>query len=833
MQFTEAEAVEVKDWVVKKLEHISDADSDVLADYVLALIRSDAPDEEIKKASLENLEDFLRENTAQFVDEIFEKFNPKKPEPPTAPAAVASRQQQVQQQQQFLNPTAASFEGNNVPQMQQQQPYGQQQFPTGPANANNRGGGFDNNTSRKRSFNEHAGGEEQMISRDTNRQFKQPRRGGMGMGMGMGMGRGDHRMGGGGRPQHPAQFPQAGQQPGGGAGFPGMPPAPPGFPPFDPNDPMAAMLAIQNMFPQMPGMPPMPQVPTPGGSGGGSGGQQGQGRAGSSPPARIAQRCKDYDTQGFCVLGSTCPYLHGVEHVVAAEEDGGEYDPTNARIIDTKATNGANGGQRSSPFRGNGRERGGRGRGARGGGGRGDFNSSQRRNRADFSLAGPNDDKSITTIVVEQIPEEKFNEESIRGFFSEFGEIVDVTLQAYKHLALVKYDSYASARKAWASPKVIFDNRFVKVYWYKPNANAKEGGGGGGRPSGAGAESRPEEPAFDKEEFEKQQADAQRAYEEKVKKRKEAEEAREKLEKQKEELFKKQQEERAKLMERLGGKDASNGSTPAREGSQENGNGRGATPATAQVDDNASEQTKALRAQLAALEAEAKSLGIDPEQQQNGDWSSSSYRGRGRGRGGFRARGGFAPRGRGGGYDPSYRGGAGYRGRGGPPRGGGAGGRGGVLRLDNRPKRVAISGVQFDAARDEALRQFLVGVGGFDSIEQNPSRPDSQIVSFKDRYMAEQLMYGPSDIPEVGKVEFSWVAGPAPPTAGSSSGAAGATPGQNGGDDGDTMMGGAGAGESDPLAAMRKDGNGNGNGGGGGHEVDYDVAEVDDGWGIE
>lgn len=40
----------------------SDADSDVLADYVLALIRTDAPDEEIKKASVENLEDFLKES---------------------------------------------------------------------------------------------------------------------------------------------------------------------------------------------------------------------------------------------------------------------------------------------------------------------------------------------------------------------------------------------------------------------------------------------------------------------------------------------------------------------------------------------------------------------------------------------------------------------------------------------------------------------------------------------------------------------------------------------------------------------------------------------------
>src|SRR4051812_18777684 len=41
----------------------SDADSDVLADYVLALIRSDAPDDEIRNTSVENLEDFLRERT--------------------------------------------------------------------------------------------------------------------------------------------------------------------------------------------------------------------------------------------------------------------------------------------------------------------------------------------------------------------------------------------------------------------------------------------------------------------------------------------------------------------------------------------------------------------------------------------------------------------------------------------------------------------------------------------------------------------------------------------------------------------------------------------------
>jgi hypothetical protein len=45
----------------------SDADADVLADYVLALIRSDAPDEDIRKVSVEQLEDFLKERKSHIL----------------------------------------------------------------------------------------------------------------------------------------------------------------------------------------------------------------------------------------------------------------------------------------------------------------------------------------------------------------------------------------------------------------------------------------------------------------------------------------------------------------------------------------------------------------------------------------------------------------------------------------------------------------------------------------------------------------------------------------------------------------------------------------------
>ena len=41
----------------------SDADSDVLADYVLALIRADTPEPELRANAIENLEDFLKERS--------------------------------------------------------------------------------------------------------------------------------------------------------------------------------------------------------------------------------------------------------------------------------------------------------------------------------------------------------------------------------------------------------------------------------------------------------------------------------------------------------------------------------------------------------------------------------------------------------------------------------------------------------------------------------------------------------------------------------------------------------------------------------------------------
>ncbi|KAI9830912.1 MAG: hypothetical protein M1819_005294 [Sarea resinae] len=715
LQLDEEEVAPLKKWVVKRLEDISDADSDVLADYVLALVRSEAPDEEVKSTSRENLEDFLKDHTANFVDDIFNVINTKSYLPgqsaPNFPPSASPP----------FNPPSGPA---NVP-------YGQPTKVDGNGLSLGR-----SDQSRKRSYNDHEqsepGDPHYGRSAGGERSFKQMRRGGTRGGRAdrvsrQGFQNQDVAMGGvPGLPRSPS------------VAFPGMPPLPPGFP-FDPNDPMGAIMAMQAMgFPPLPGMPPFPQagsptdfVPT---------GQRPPGA--DVPPAnKINERCKDYDQKGYCALGSTCPYEHGTDHIIVPGQSD-EYDPSNSSIMTDvrKTSNGANG---FSPH-GNSTRGGDRGRGR--GRGRGDHFNQRGRGRAEFSHAGPNHDRSITTIVVEQIPEEKFNEEAVREFFSEFGNIDEVAMQAYKRLALVKFDDWSSAKRAYDSPKVIFDNRFVKVYWYKPDSvpTPPVGAGRGSQPP------KPEEPKIDLAEFEKKQADVQKAHEEKMKKIKETESAKEALEKRREELLRSQQEEKKKLMERLAkaGK-ASSGSpsaagTPVPDGKENEAHAE--TP-------KSSAQTEALRAQLAALEAEAKSLGLDTALPDD----SSSRGGRGGARGSYRGRGGFVPRARG--YYPSYRGG--YVGRGGAPRGGA---RGGVAyKLDNRTKKVAVSGVEFDTTKDESLRQYLLGIGEFENIEANPDRKDSQIITFKDRGTAEKFMYSGKDIPSVGKVDFSWINTPLPP----------------------------------------------------------------------
>lgn len=649
MPLDDAETELLKKWIIKKLESISDADSDVLADYVLALAKTDDPESLAKTNCVENLRDFLTDSTESFVNELFnaittKSFDPSRPAPkPTAPVYQPPKRSSLEQSLQ--------------------------------------------NQSRKRSYHDWDRDDGASWNGHTpsyqsgDRPVKQARRGGRG---------GRHAQ----TPTQANEFqpfaPPSHHRP-----LSQMPMLPPGMPQIDPNDPMAAMLAMQQAFVsamQNGGSPP---------------------NINAFAPPRMAQRCRDYDTKGFCSQGASCPYEHGNDHFVTPGA-GQEYDPNNAALFNiTPSKTGQFNTSANERGRGGGRGRA-RGNNWRGGG-----------KRAEFSKVGPNRDKSVTSIVIEQIPEDKCDEQPIREFFSDFGEIQEIDLQPEKKLAVVKFDSNEAARAAYESPKVVFDNRFVKIYWYRPDKiagstqdNAKPVNGH----HESGDVDMNEEDKIDPVEFAKKQEEAQRKHEEAKKQREDAVKQREDLD-----AKLRQMDAERKKMNDLLAKKANKAQSPVAESPSTNGAGD-------------SDQTKALKAQLAKLEAEAKSLGIDTESPTNDYGTSPSYRGRG----------GYRGRGRGRGFQPGFRGGW----HGSAARGGA------VMRLDNRSKTVAVTFADgsFDK-HDEALRQYLL-FNGLDSacITRHPDRSDTALVHFGQRFEGDNFMAAAnkSELLHIGRVEMSW-----------------------------------------------------------------------------
>ena len=628
----------------------------MLADYVLALLRHDGDTETVRALCMAEIPDFLKEDSTVFVQDVFDAIQYKS-YLPGAPPAPQRRSSVPGGASSFAPPTGPSMPGLGM--LQQGRHGGQNGIDGG----------------RKRRYD--GTGDSQMGGMgmgDVNgRTYKQPRRGGM---PGRGGYDGFNGRGGGysGRPTP--------------MGAPGFPPPidqsmlPPGLPPLDPNDPQSLLNAMQMMqnMQQALGLPPSN---SPG--------------LGGPPPVPNHQprrgRCRDYDQKGFCARGNTCMFEHGENSIWVPPKKPDEYDPATAGLLPNSDRNPNMGGSGGfNNFRGNDR---GRGRGAPNRGDRGNQhgNMGRRNGRAEFSSDKPNYDRSKTKIVVENIPEEKFTEDDVREFFSQFGNIVEVSMRPYKRLAIVKFEDYDAAQAAYSSPKVIFDNRFVKVYWYTNLENLPQPpstvAGANGTPTkrensskpSFKAEARDDEPAIDPEEFARKQQEAQKAHEEKAKKKAEMEVARKELEKRSEELKKSQAEEKRKLLEKINAKEGKLGGSM---------NG----VAKSEGDEKPS-QTESLKAQLAALQAEADSLGLPGLDQPLTEDISFGYRGRGRGRGGYRGRGTFAPRG--------FRGG--YRGRGGAPFGGGTS----VKRLDNRPKTIALTGVDFtESSHEEALRGYLL-----------------------------------------------------------------------------------------------------------------------------
>ncbi|XP_017276923.1 RNA-binding protein 27 isoform X3 [Kryptolebias marmoratus] len=79
----------LKSWLAKLLEPICDADPSALANYVVALVKKDKPEKELKALCADQLDVFLQKETMGFVDKLFESLstknylgNPAAKEPP-------------------------------------------------------------------------------------------------------------------------------------------------------------------------------------------------------------------------------------------------------------------------------------------------------------------------------------------------------------------------------------------------------------------------------------------------------------------------------------------------------------------------------------------------------------------------------------------------------------------------------------------------------------------------------------------------------------------------------------------------------------------------------
>ncbi|KAF9161814.1 hypothetical protein DFQ26_004136 [Actinomortierella ambigua] len=277
----------------------------------------------------------------------------------------------------------------------------------------------------------------------------------------------------------------------------------------------------------------------------GRGGAPGGGGMGFGQERR-RPRCRDYDQKGYCMRGDQCPYDHGDDRIVVDELPRMPFDmmaggrPGNGPPMmhgNMPGMPGMDGNPAAPQFYGQGQVhdpsmmggagagthphmeggmagRGGMGmgmgmgmRGARGasrgmrGGGRGRSSPYGSGGSGSGSTGGPGrfagavGNKERNQLVVENIPQEFNTIDQVNNYFKKFGPLSNIQVDQIARKALIQYATHEEAHAAYSSPEVIFNNRFVKVYWLPEdqhgtivNTTLPPGGVGRGRggPGGLG-----------------------------------------------------------------------------------------------------------------------------------------------------------------------------------------------------------------------------------------------------------------------------------------------------------------------------------------------------------
>ncbi|OBZ79524.1 hypothetical protein A0H81_00580 [Grifola frondosa] len=338
------------------------------------------------------------------------------------------------------------------------------------------------------------------------------------------------------------------------------------------------------------------------------------------------------------------------------------------------------------------------------------------------------------TLVVEKIPEDKLSLGAVNDWFKQFGTVTNVAVDAVNAKALVSFSSHEEAHAAWNSKEAVFGNRFVKIFWHRP----MEGHGQvGARMLAASA---PLVANMAKEPTPSAEAPppAPQVPSTPVHARKASTSSAAAALAARHRLLEQQIAEQKSLMALLS-------MISRREEGYHAKKPRGITPRLedherlererldrelelhhAVAEGDAEENTDDLKARLDKLKAEAAVLGLPEAESPYTNSSYRPYRGRGRGgRGFFRGamRGGAVPR---------------------------------SMKLDNRPKKLLIKGAGRDAV--QAVRDWYETTGQVESLDATDS--GDIIVSFRSRNAAELGLAKGTSISAVGPVQISWYTQP-------------------------------------------------------------------------
>ncbi|KAG7450293.1 uncharacterized protein BT62DRAFT_991286 [Guyanagaster necrorhizus] len=366
------------------------------------------------------------------------------------------------------------------------------------------------------------------------------------------------------------------------------------------------------------------------------------------------------------------------------------------------------------------------------------------------------------TLVVEKIPDDKLSLEQVNDWFKKFGKVTNVAIDRPHGKALVSFEEHREAYAAWKSEDAVFNNRFVKVFWHRPmeghgqigarmlaasapivaNISAKAASAVLPAASVTSPTTPIRKSSVPSSSSTITLAEKQRRLEQHIAEQKSLMAS----------LAAASGEEKKGIMARLRklGDEITLTSSSVKSNSTPMKTHSNPTQATderqqqerARLDkeldfhssvtaiEGEGETAEDLKAKLERLKAEAASLGLSDAEPNYGG-SHRPYRSRGRG----------PPR--------SF-----YRGAG---RGVGRA----SMKLDNRPKRLLVRGVSSE--KMQALKDWYEANGQVDSI--STLEDGDVVVSFRTRTAAEQGMAKGSSIPTVGDVHLSWHTDTLPPSS--------------------------------------------------------------------